>query len=246
MLARPLVFLLVAIASGGAFASQAAGGPRGTRFELKFQIELDNSTIQKVESQQQIFKCQVKLANQLADAVTSSRFRLKSSSKPIERRTGEQQAGEKWPANVSLAIDWFKDERPLVHFASQEQVTTINVDLRGNSSSGGLSNDKRDYTTTGGINNYGSKNKSRIEIKNTLNGQQMKLTSRLKLSQLKVADTGRYKCVARALFQVPIRDGDLLQQQQHQQQQLILVEQTLESNGVSDLMVANKTVSTGK
>lgn len=179
---------------------QLSAGQQTARYELKFQNEPDNSTTIKRELQQQIFKCQVRLApfaKQLS--VPRARFRssaelLNTSSDQLEQAEGNGQVSQpasqsSWPTNVTLFIDWFKGDQQLgAERSLGEPVSVINVELKSNGSSA----------------KYGpidKKNKPRLEIKNTLNGSQLKLTSRLKLSQLKANDSGQYKCIARALFQ---------------------------------------------
>lgn len=250
-----------------------------SRFELKFQSELDNSTIIKRELQQQIFKCQVRLApvNQLQ---TQFRSRFKSTVTQLKQdsslssitsqtfdtistTTNSSSSNYKWqqPTNVSLAIDWFRDNQRLDNNL-ESSLAVINVELKSNTSS--LSSpvaSARNYNDKITSNNKSSK--PRIEIKNTLNGNQLKLTSRLKLNQVRVNDSGHYKCIARASFQsssyhVQMDENQNLHQsnralklplerlqQQQQQNQLVLIEQTLESNGGS-LLVKNTTTLFGK
>lgn len=261
------------------FADRNSRSP--SRFELKFQSELDNSTTIKRELQQQIFKCQVRLAPVNQQTQFRSRFKstvtqLKQDS-PLSSITSQtfdttnatlNNSGSssssnnnnyKWqqPTNVSLAIDWFKDNERLDN-NSESSLVVINVELKSNTSSlsSPLAN-ARNYNDKITSNNKSSK--PRIEIKNTLNGNQLKLTSRLKLNQVRVNDSGHYKCIARASFQsssyhVQIDENQNLHQsdralklpsERQQQNQLVLIEQTLESNSGS-LLVKNKTTLFGK
>lgn len=82
-----------------------------------------------------------------------------------------------------LVIDWLKDELPL----AGEQVNVISVEL----AAGSKSANSRPLAKPGA-------QKGRIEIKNTLNPNQLKLSSRLKLNRLRTGDSGRYRCRARA------------------------------------------------
>lgn len=256
-------------------AQQTAAAAAATRYyELRFQSEVDNSTILKSESQQQIFKCQIRLApssqqqQQQSEVVGGPKQhrngnggdgRLRSSIRPLTidqlhypppslqstttndstnlNETSKSAQGGQWavwPTNVTLSVDWFKDGQPLVEQSqARELVSIINVELR--SGSVAASNQKND-----------KRNKSRIEVKNTSNGNQLKLTSRLKINQLKSSDSGHYKCLARATFlqQMPAASQ---QQQASAPSQLItstptttttpvqvnLIEQTLESNSAS-------------
>lgn len=158
-------FVLVLVALAEAAGQQDAGLQH---LELKFQNELDNSTIIKLPMQPQVFKCQVRLLVW----PTSARARAVKTSALVGSQEGAQ-----------LSIDWLKDERPI-----EGQVSVINVELKQNSSNLQVAQrpDRR--------------NKFRIEIKNTANPSQLKLTSRLKLSRLQASDSGRYKCRARALL----------------------------------------------
>lgn len=198
------------------------------RYKLKFQIELDQSTLSKSENQSQTFKCQVRLAP------TSYLNKLvKLSFNQLLQERGWNQTNMTYmdkiylfdyqPFNVSLAIDWFKDGKKLTEsskitkqeqqsgpssifnslFKASEQqspetttesISVINVELKSylsglNASSGGSSKNEKTKT-----------NKTRLEIKNTINLNQLKLTSRLKLNRLKQSDSGHYKCVATARY----------------------------------------------
>lgn len=198
------LLLALLVASSCCLGQPAASTARGSaRYELKFQTELDNSTIIKRQFQQQIFKCQVKLA-QCANQ-TKTRPKSKSTLGPLKQQSDSSDSADfKWPINATLSIDWFKDEQKLVLSSKDEQVVVINVELKQNNASSSL-----------------RKTKPRIEIKNTLNNNQLKLTSRLKLSQLKVSDSGSFKCVASVRFKL---------NEQNDSQKLTSSEQTLESN----------------
>lgn len=231
-----------------------------SRYELKFQSELDNSTIIKGQFEQQIFKCQVRLAP-IYHQRNSLQYktRLKTITTPLKSSQEAQDfslslsntSNHKWqPLNVSLIVDWFKDNQ-LLDTNYEASLSIINVELfKGNASA--IARNNNDKTT-----NASKSNKPRIEIKNTLNGSQSKLTSRLKLNQVRVNDSGRYKCIARASFQAPavfaqtdesqaqnvyqsITDG--LRFATGTKQTLVLIEQTLESNG-GTLLVKNTTLS---
>lgn len=241
------------------------------RFELKFQNEPDNSTIIKSQSQQLIFKCQVKLA----PVTTTSQRRPKFKFFNVEQKKhqdhslaslGSTTSNNKWQlSNVSLQIDWFKDDKRL-DTNLESSLVQINVELRSNTSSttstststSTRDNDKITATNKSGLN----RNRNRIEIKNTLNGNQLKLTSRLKLNQVKATDSGRYKCIARATFiqpdnqNPPITSTTTTSTTEAQADStsssnplhklapaFVLVEQTLESNG-SLLLVTNQTTAT--
>lgn len=187
------------------------------RYELKFQVELDNSTVIKRETQTQIFKCQVRLAP-FASQANATRPRFKSLERLNATLTGplngsSATAALNIPDRVALSIDWFRDDQQLVSDRINEPVSVINVELKGNGSS-----------TKNAV--IDKKNKARLEIKNTLNGNQLKLTSRLKLNQLKATDSGQYRCIAHANFYItsgdPENTGELYK--------LWLVQQALESN----------------
>lgn len=239
------------------------------RYELKFQNELDNSTLIKRESQLQIFKCQVRLAPVFArQQLNVPRARFKSSSNLVvsnlsssavvggleqvaelslsgqnqSQQQQQQQAQSSWPTNVTLTIDWFRDEQQLNGFGSEprgspasldEPVSVINVELKANSSGGSSKNDKKSP-------------KPRIEIKNTLNGSQLKLTSRLKLNQLRANDSGQYRCLARAFFHTSNDLGSEarpLQPNASNQKLWLAVQQTLESNAATLLVASNNSAS---
>lgn len=170
------------------------------RYELKFQHELDNSTIIKREMQQQVFKCQVRLApvtKQSGLAIAKFKtYLISSANGSASARDDEQLAApSSWPTNVTLSIDWFRDDQQLAVVGgggggSGEQVSVINVELKNNNSGSNAKNTSL----------IDKKNKPRLEIKNTLNGSQLKLTSRLKLSQLRASDSGQYRCIANVNF----------------------------------------------
>lgn len=233
-----LACLLLALSCAVAGQQSRNSANSTGRYELKFQNELDNSTIIKLELQQQIFKCQVRLApisQQSAAAIASANHRSRSfksnsvkstaffniSANDISSEQELSNQATKWPANVSLTIDWLHNEQQLVEQEPTTQV--INVELLKNST-GSSRNDK--------------KNKPRIEIKNTLNSSQLKLTSRLKVSQLKLSDSGQYKCIARASFQtlamVEATPAPGTRSLAH-------VEQVLESNGPILMVITNQT-----
>lgn len=241
-----------------------------SRFELKFQSEPDNSTIIKRELQQQIFKCQVKLAPVNQQQVSSlqnksSRLKYVITQLKVQQQAQDVQSlfsntslnfNNKWqPSNVSIAVDWFKDNQR-VDTDFEASLAIINVELKSNSNSNSsaVSRNNNDKTNTNAsASTSTSKNgKPRIEIKNTLNGNQLKLTSRLKLNQVRLNDSGHYKCIARASFQLPLGQVDENQNNLYQsntrplkapseRQTLVLIEQALESNdGI--LLVNNKTL----
>lgn len=127
----------------------------------------------------------LKFQNELA-TLSSSRRELeqqifKCQLRLVASKSLKQRSSQEIPANVSLSIDWLKDGRALD--SGEQPVSVINVQLKSS---------ERIYTD--------KRNKSRVEIKNTFNGAQMKITSRLKLSRLKSTDSGRYKCLGRASF----------------------------------------------
>lgn len=148
-----------------------------SKYELKFQIEVGNSTIRKRPNQQQIFKCQVKLTQ--AKRIQHNRQLL---------------------SNVSLTVDWFKNDQNLTDIyinhinmsnSDLSSLSIINVELtKSNNNSGLTNNDKKNSKPVA----------KRIEIKNTLNFNQLKLTSRLKLNHLNESDSGQYKCIASASY----------------------------------------------
>ena len=199
---------------------------RAAKLELKFQNELDNSTVLKLVGQQQVFKCQVRLApsnqletNAVGDTSQASRGRLSSTVKFIEAgnfeavQTSSPNSSKllQQVSNATLVIDWFRDNQ-LVGGGVDEPVTVLNVSLKSS----------RQETQ------QRNRNKTRIEIKNTSNSNQLKLASRLKLSHLRADDSGRYKCVARATFnQTGAGEGA---------KGLLAVVQSLESNGTTLLV----------
>jgi hypothetical protein len=227
------------------------------RYGLKFQNELDNSTAIKHLAQQQVFKCQVRLAP-LAKATTAANSsqarRLKSSSSWLTSESAQrkyskliseshddqlirmllsaelvgqqpQQQQRQQLINVThFSIDWLKDGQSLREALGTESMAIINVTLKTQQRNA----DKTSFRA----------NKARVEIKNTLNGQQMKLTSRLRLGQLKASDSGQYKCVARAEFlqQMPDRPG----QQASALRLVEFVEQSLESSAANLVVVATE------
>lgn len=161
----------------------------------------------------------------------------------------ERQASANGIANVTLAIDWLKDDKPLVPMANStlasEPISVVNVELNrgrhiamgagikglrngygsGNVNVIGNAMSNLNWQANLGSNGQGTSlavsqatNKhlranasdplvarNRIEIKNTLNSNQLKLTSRLKLSRLRQSDSASYRCVARASYLQPIR-----------------------------------------
>lgn len=265
-------------------------------FELKFQNELDNSALIKSENQNQIFKCQVRLApiavgrsfhnnhykrnhnhhheNLEQQIATERASKFKSEREPIEishedltlrllSGLDQQHDGgrsnnnndnnnndsllsplARWPTDVTLTIDWVRNNQTLSEWlGGAHMISTINLELKSNnnnSSNNNISNqaafarssqhlipsttinrtqtnswftDKRhEGIGAGGTGTFGigsgalgpnsnNINKAaRIEIKNTLNGAQLKLTSRLKINQLRSNDSGHFKCIARANF----------------------------------------------
>lgn len=159
-----LAIWLAALVAAGYWPARTgcALSPTGS-FELRFQNdELDNSTIIKRPSQPLVLKCQAKLVRKLAAAQ-------------------EEESSDK--SNITLAIDWLKDELALVG----DQVNVITVELPTGSSAA---------KTTGKP--AAKQARWRAEIKNTLNQKLLKLSSRLKLNRLRAADSGRYRCRARA------------------------------------------------
>lgn len=198
------------------------------RYELKFQVDLDNSTILKRETQTQIFKCQVRLAP-FASQLNATRPRFKSLERLNKTLIGANESiaipALNSPDRVVLSIDWFRGDQQLVSNRISEAVSVINVELKGNGSS-----------TKNAV--IDKKNKARLEIKNTLNGNQLKLTSRLKLNQLKITDSGQYRCIAHANFYIASGEPE----NTSDSYKLWLVEQTLESNAPS-LLVGNNSAS---
>lgn len=110
------------------------------KFELRFQNELDNSTLVKHTKQQQVLKCQVRLApvgQPTAGAQSRPRpvvvLRQLGSGgdellgNPTEKPSKSRSLASKWwsdaLANVSIALEWLKDDRKLV------EANVINVDL---------------------------------------------------------------------------------------------------------------------
>lgn len=248
MIHRHLLLLvaLVALQQAGQPNStpvaKAFGEPFRPKFELKFQNELDNSTIGKLAGQQQVFKCQVRLApvNQLQAGRLSSRLKTiyQREEDPVqEHQQAVSAADETGRPNATLAIEWLKDELPIGSPSSHsligsaadggallEPISVINVTLK--SSFQGQRFDKR--------------NKSRIEIKNTLNSNQLKLTSRLRLNQLRPTDSGRYKCLARASFKQSTQSNN--EDQSTGRAGVFQVDQWLESSGPI-LTISNETIS---
>lgn len=246
--------LLVVLALS--FPLQSSGGQQSslpTRyFELRFQSEVDNSTILKEENQQQIFKCQIRLAPSSAGQQTEEAgqpkqqdARLKTVVRPLDGASGlhstlapnetDKQTSRAWPANVSLTVDWFKDGQPLVSEGQAESsVSIVNVELSKANSTREQKNDKR--------------NRTRIEVKNTSNSNQLKLTSRLKIGRLMSSDSGHYKCLARARFQMPLAPATAnaagAAAQLVTTSTVHLIEQTLESSS-SILSVVKASNATG-
>lgn len=214
------------------------------KFELKFQNELDNSTIiVKEPEQQQIFKCQVKLAPLLGPqhsqpAVSSSSKQWWMSDGPLNSSwsiadwTGLQESqtappNNKWPSllEATLAIDWLKDGQPL------EESSVINVTLRGGQKLDKMKQQQQQQHPSLSA----AHKRPRVEIKNTANNQQFKLTSRLRLAKLRLADSGRYKCLARATYK-QISSSTSNNQEENK---LLSVDQSLDSNGAF-LMIATR------
>jgi len=209
-------------------AINGGNSSKSSKFELKFQYELDNSTIIKLSSQQQILKCQVKLTlSNSTLSLSKSKFKTNSSlainaSLPTPDSDIVRARQVRWPTNVALSIDWLKDEQKLseLMMKANEPIVITNIELKSNVS---LKFDK--------------KLKSRVEIKNTLNSNQLKLTSRLKVNQLKTTDSGQYRCVARASFKET--NQDVAQSSDEALNKTVgftKVEQTLESNRANLLM----------
>jgi len=268
------------------------------KFELKFQNELDNSTTIKQVGQQQIFKCQVRLApSGQHGAQHKGRLRsdanlleLSGAAKPEEWSPSENgftfqenQARSRWPllSNVSIHIDWLRDEEQINRHQEGEfqwgdfNVSVINVTLNKTTTSNSIfnsngqtkpvnkhQNDKNDQwigqnyeqqqqqqqqpsihnkhrnAGNGPGQSLGwAPNRSRIEIKNTLNEHQLKLTSRLKLTSLRKIDSASYKCRARAHFRQQL--DEIGPQRAANQLQVLDVDQLLESNRVSHLSVVD-------
>lgn len=203
-----------------------------SKYELKFQTQVDNSTIIKSLNQQQIFKCQVKLS--------------------APKRKSSYNDNKQLLSNVLLTIDWFKNNHNLTsifidilnnskeaELPDKALISIINVELTKSNNSGLINHDKKTNKSVG----------KRIEIKNTLNVSQLKLASRIKLNHLNISDSGQYKCVARASYGLKALDniniGDAEQEKQSEdsyQKSLIIEQQTIESNEAT-LLVNN---STGK
>lgn len=166
-----------------------------SKYELKFQNEPENVTLHKRERQQQLLRCQVKLA-----PVKSSQVLVNGSERLVNNKLKSHYEAldlndqynnpplrlTNHPQRVNLTIIWLKNGQPLEEVQLEDQVTVFNVELK---KSGSITSAQQDKSKI-----------SRIEIKNTLNAKQLKLTSRLKLSQLKVTDSGQYKCFARVTF----------------------------------------------
>lgn len=192
------------------------------RFELKFQAELDNSTLIKRPEQQQVFKCQIRLAPLAVAGESNARAHFRSTQRLVDAPANQQQppslVGHDFEGqlNVSrLAIEWLRDGRALGSDADQlEPVAVINVSLRTQPDDQAQRAPKS--------------KRARLEIKNTLNGPQLKLTSRLRILRLRQADAGQYKCVGLASFN----------QRQGNAAQMAQVEQSLESNATA-LIVAS-------
>lgn len=206
-----------------------------TIYKLKFQVDLNNSTIIKEENQQQIFKCQVKLAptSYLSKLIKTNKSVANSSHYLEKIRLLNYE-----PIDLQLTIDWFKNDQLITEkqrsssslfdlFAKQDEpeaVSIVNIEFRANSSS---TKDKK------------FNSKARIEIKNTVNNNQLKLSSRLRLNQLKQSDSGQYRCLARAKF--GLVNADINGTKQLQLQSVSRFEQTSESSE-SILLVKNNTL----
>lgn len=219
--------------------------------ELKFQTQVDNSTVIKQTGQQQIFKCQVRLAfthnnnnnnnNQVRWSSRSINGTKLLTTSTTDWLSAPGASQTQLPANLSaLTIDWLRDEQLLEPGAQvrvgdlDELVGVQNVALKSTGRQITKGNNNQNQ-------NHQSNNKfARIEIKNTLNGNQLKLTSRLRLNHLRSADSAHYKCVARATFILPTtaasinNAADAIQQQT---QFIDVVDQTLESNSTRLLVM---------
>lgn len=236
-----LVALLLALASSLIIKTSEQKAPKGPKFELKFQNEPDiNSTHRKLENQQQVFRCQAKLAQSQSGSHRDRR--LRSHAKPVSSKdelsrlvegspaiaravaaagaaTG-QSAGppsrRSQPLQVSLTIEWLRNGKPLDLYYSPGSIQRQNIELKSNQTSA-----KNDTTGAGG----GGK-KAKLDIKSISNSHQLKLASRLKIGNLRANDSGSFKCIARARFYrlAPSGANDSL---------LLNVDQELESNEVS-------------
>lgn len=195
-------------------------------YELKFQNEPVDLAFLKYEGQQKILRCQVRLAPINSNSQLQGRARLKVKATPITLNNELSEYSEvvDKPVKVNLTIEWLRNYKPLADsLAEDEQISRIEVKLKSQ-------------------NNKSNRNKGknmRIEIKNTLNESQYKLTSRLKLSSLRVNDTGQYKCMAKVTFTMSANETSV----SGGQPKLFNFEQSLDSNGII-LMVANESTST--
>lgn len=217
-----LLGLLLLALAGAQLARGQQGEPRA-RWELKFQNEPPNGTLSKWANQQQVFKCQVRLAPGSAFQTGPGQTRRRSRSNfrlllgRGEAAPASDVPADKWAPNASLSIEWLKDGQPLGEAYASELVNVLNVSLKRTDKN--LQQQQQQQPKPS------SNNRPRLEVKNTLNGQQLKLTSRLKLAHLRPSDSGRFRCLARAQFE--------------QQQDGLLVEQSLESDTETTLLVTS-------
>lgn len=171
-------------------AASQQQAPEAGKFELKFIQDLDNATIIKRPAQQQVLKCQVKFSQAPArNSISANAHLAPLFFRPSMARFDKlSKVNANLLANVSICIEWLRNDAPLLAQYPSDAVLTLAAD------SDGLAE----------VSRAGGKAAARkLEIRTTVNEAQLKFTSRLKISQLDARDSGQFKCLARASFSQP-------------------------------------------